>query len=81
MKNIKITQLMGLRNDFHLISLRKVNLSNLPLPFCLAARTLSYWCFNPGLTMRELLEQGVRSLILTSGTLSPLPSFKYELQV
>ena len=45
------------------------------------ARTLSYWCFNPGLTMKDIIEQGVRSLILTSGTLSPLPSFKYELQV
>ncbi|XP_066910360.1 regulator of telomere elongation helicase 1-like [Clytia hemisphaerica] len=46
-----------------------------------SARTLSYWCFNPGLTMRDLMDQGVRSLILTSGTLSPIPSFKYELQV
>lgn len=44
-------------------------------------RTLSYWCFNPGLTMRELMIQGIRSLILTSGTLSPLSSFKQELAI
>ena len=44
-------------------------------------RTLSYWCFHPGLTMRELMDQGVRSLILTSGTLSPLSSFKSELDI
>ena len=30
--------------------------------------------------MRELLKQGVRSVILTSGTLSPLPSLAAELQ-
>nr|XP_047125665.1 regulator of telomere elongation helicase 1 isoform X2 [Hydra vulgaris]XP_047125666.1 regulator of telomere elongation helicase 1 isoform X2 [Hydra vulgaris] len=43
-----------------------------------SARTLSYWCFNPGLTMKELRDQGVRSIILTSGTLSPLASLKAE---
>jgi len=46
-----------------------------------AGRTLSYWCFNPGLTMKELCDQGIRSLILTSGTLSPLASFKQELHI
>lgn len=46
-----------------------------------APRTLSYWCFNPGLTMQELVAHGVRSLILTSGTLSPLSSFKAELSI
>ena len=51
------------------------------ISFCIAPRTLSYWCFNPGLTMAELIEQGVRSLVLTSGTLSPLSSFKQELQM
>ena len=44
-------------------------------------RTLSYWCFNPGLTMKELINQGVRCIVLTSGTLSPLNSFKSELQI
>ena len=45
------------------------------------ARTLSYWCFSPGYAMSELTEQGVRSVILTSGTLSPLDSFSYELHM
>jgi len=30
--------------------------------------------------MRDLLKQGVRSVILTSGTLAPLPSLAVELQ-
>ncbi|XP_051967242.1 regulator of telomere elongation helicase 1 [Xyrauchen texanus] len=42
---------------------------------------LSYWCFSPGFSMQDLLRQGVRSIILTSGTLSPLSSFTYEMQI
>uniref|UniRef100_A0A8C2IEG7 Regulator of telomere elongation helicase 1 n=1 Tax=Cyprinus carpio TaxID=7962 RepID=A0A8C2IEG7_CYPCA len=42
---------------------------------------LSYWCFSPGFSMQELLGQGVRSIILTSGTLSPLSSFTCEMQI
>lgn len=42
---------------------------------------LSYWCFSPGFSMQELLRQGVRSIILTSGTLSPLSSFTCEMQM
>ncbi|XP_033124303.1 regulator of telomere elongation helicase 1-like [Anneissia japonica] len=41
----------------------------------------SYWCFSPGYSMKELVAQGVRSIILTSGTLSPLDSFKSEMQI
>nr|XP_039264154.1 regulator of telomere elongation helicase 1-like [Styela clava] len=44
-------------------------------------RTLSYWCFSPGYAMRDLLACGVKNLILTSGTLSPIESFTCELQV
>ena len=44
------------------------------------ARTISFWCFNSGVAMRDLLKQGVRSVILTSGTLAPLPSLAVELQ-
>ena len=40
---------------------------------------LNYWCFNPGVAMMELQELGVRSIIVTSGTLSPLSSFATEL--
>lgn len=42
-------------------------------------RTLSLWCFSPGLAMRRLARLGVRSVLLTSGTLSPLGSFAAEL--
>lgn len=43
---------------------------------------LSFWCFYPGLAMQSLVaNSGLRSLIVTSGTLSPLDSFAYELGV
>ncbi|TRY98694.1 hypothetical protein DNTS_004808 [Danionella cerebrum] len=42
---------------------------------------LSFWCFSPGFCMQELLRQDVRSIILTSGTLSPLTSFTCEMQM
>ena len=45
------------------------------------SRTLNYWCFHAGVSMKEIMAQGVRSLILTSGTLSPLESFTSELDV
>ncbi|RLN22615.1 regulator of telomere elongation helicase 1 [Panicum miliaceum] len=46
-----------------------------------SSRTLSWWCFNPGLAMEEFLKLGVRSIILTSGTLSPLDSLAMELNL
>lgn len=46
-----------------------------------AGKVLSYWCFSPGLSMRELVRQGVRTLILTSGTLAPVSSFALEMQM
>ncbi|KAJ3053911.1 Regulator of telomere elongation helicase 1 [Rhizophlyctis rosea] len=33
------------------------------------ARTLSFWCFNSGIAMKDLVERGARSVILASGTL------------
>ncbi|CAN6455799.1 unnamed protein product [Victoria cruziana] len=44
-------------------------------------RTLSWWCFNPGIAMEEFVRLGIRSIILTSGTLSPLESFALELNL
>ena len=46
-----------------------------------ASRTLSWWCFNPGIALEEFAKDGVRSIILTSGTLSPLDSFAEELKL
>ena len=42
---------------------------------------LSYWCFSPGIAMQDFIRQGVYSIILTSGTLSPLTSFSSELKI
>ncbi|XP_031167538.1 regulator of telomere elongation helicase 1 isoform X3 [Sander lucioperca] len=42
---------------------------------------LSYWCFSPGFSMQDLVDQGVRCIILTSGTLSPLSSFTSEMRI
>uniref|UniRef100_A0A915AHT6 Regulator of telomere elongation helicase 1 homolog n=1 Tax=Parascaris univalens TaxID=6257 RepID=A0A915AHT6_PARUN len=37
--------------------------------------TLNYWCFSPTVAMRYMHARGVRSIIVTSGTLSPLKAF------
>ncbi|PJF18139.1 DNA repair helicase (Rad3), partial [Paramicrosporidium saccamoebae] len=44
-------------------------------------KTISYWCFNPGIALRALQKRGIYSILLTSGTLSPLASFAAELQI
>ncbi len=44
-------------------------------------RTLSYWCFAPSEAMRELAALNVRSILVTSGTLSPLESYALELDL
>ncbi|KAJ7333753.1 Regulator of telomere elongation helicase 1 [Desmophyllum pertusum] len=41
-------------------------------------RTLSYWCFSPGHAMKDLMSYGVRSVVLTSGTLSPINSLELK---
>lgn len=42
---------------------------------------LSYWCFSAGVAIEDLFHLGVRNLVLTSGTLSPLESFAAELRL
>ena len=42
-------------------------------------RTLSYWCLTPSLSLIDLKALKVRSMLVTSGTLSPLPSYALEL--
>lgn len=44
-------------------------------------KLISYWCFSPGFGMQQLVDQGIRSVILTSGTLSPLKPFISELGI
>ena len=50
-------------------------------PLTQARRSIAFWCFNPGVVMKDLVERGVRSIILASGTLSPMRSFIQELQL
>eukprot|EP00958_Prasinococcus_capsulatus_P010947 scaffold1074_cov409-Prasinococcus_capsulatus_cf.AAC.19 len=46
------------------------------------ARTLSFWCFSPGITMRALKRDlHVRSVILTSGTLAPMDALAHEMML
>lgn len=46
-----------------------------------SGRTISYWCFAPAEAMRELANLNVRSILVTSGTLSPLDSYALELDL
>ena len=47
----------------------------------LTQRVLGFWCFNAGIGFKQIQKLQPRSIILTSGTLSPLPSFEAELQL
>jgi regulator of telomere elongation helicase 1 len=44
-------------------------------------RQIGYWCFSAGVTMKEILDQGVRNVVLASGTLSPMSSWATEMQM
>jgi regulator of telomere elongation helicase 1 len=44
-------------------------------------RVLNYWAFSPGIAMEDLKMLGVRSIILTSGTLSPMNSFADDMKL
>lgn len=46
----------------------------------IAVRTLSFWCLNPAVAFSDVSSK-VRSIVLTSGTLSPMDSFSSELGV
>ena len=42
---------------------------------------LNLFCLNPGVAIERLLRLGVRSIIITSGTLAPMNSFESELGI
>lgn len=44
-------------------------------------RVINFWCFCTGVALKELKDQGVRSLVLTSGTLSPMEAMKEDLRI
>ena len=43
--------------------------------------TLNFLCLNAGVGFKQIADMGPRSIILTSGTLSPMDTFSAELQV
>ncbi|XP_050299397.1 regulator of telomere elongation helicase 1 homolog isoform X2 [Anthonomus grandis grandis] len=44
-------------------------------------RILNYWCFSPGFGMDLIVSQGIKGLIITSGTLAPLRPLISELEL
>jgi len=44
-------------------------------------KVVNFWCFNPGFGMKGLVNEGVHCVIVTSGTLSPLPPLIAELGI
>ena len=44
-------------------------------------KTLSFLCLNAGIGFNQIAKMNPRSIILTSGTLSPMDTFSAELQV
>ncbi|KAG5877171.1 hypothetical protein JTB14_032123 [Gonioctena quinquepunctata] len=44
-------------------------------------KIIYYWCFSPGFGMNMLMSGGMRTLILTSGTLAPLKPLISELEI
>jgi Rad3-related DNA helicase len=62
------------------LNVRKISYNDhLSLSNCLGPKKLHYWCLSPGFAMRQLCMQNTRSILLTSGTLSPIDSFKTQL--
>ncbi|XP_055298261.1 regulator of telomere elongation helicase 1 homolog [Sitodiplosis mosellana] len=45
------------------------------------AKVVNFWCFSPRFGMQYLLDQGIRCLILTSGTLAPLEALISEMEI
>ncbi len=44
-------------------------------------KEVAMWCFSPSVQFANLMDQQVRSVLLTSGTLSPFDSFESELKI
>lgn len=41
---------------------------------------VAFWCFSPAIAMRNLCKEELTSVIITSGTLSPMGTFASELK-
>lgn len=44
-------------------------------------RVVNFWCFSTGVALKELVSLGVRSVVITSGTLSPLDTLKDDFKI
>lgn len=45
------------------------------------SRILSVWCLSPGCTMKTIASSGIHSMLITSGTLSPMEPLLKELVI
>ncbi|KAJ2450832.1 hypothetical protein EV183_004008, partial [Coemansia sp. RSA 2336] len=70
------------RSDFQSTgrSRRKRQLNSITRNIPLQLNTLAFWCMNPGVIFQKISKLSW-SVVLTSGTLSPLESYASELQV
>ena len=72
------------RNDYKVALIKEVNKNPQANAQSEPAKaykfSLGFWCLNPAVTFRRSTD-GVRSVILTSGTLSPIGTFASELGV
>uniref|UniRef100_A0A3Q1CTR9 Regulator of telomere elongation helicase 1 n=1 Tax=Amphiprion ocellaris TaxID=80972 RepID=A0A3Q1CTR9_AMPOC len=71
----------GLQKLADLIQVQYCWLNEWSVSLHIVGNILSYWCFSPGFSMQDLVNQSVRCIILTSGTLSPLSSFTSEMRI
>lgn len=44
-------------------------------------RIINYWCFSTGVALKELVALGIRSVLITSGTLSPMEAMKEDMRI
>ena len=44
-------------------------------------RIINYWCFSTGVAMTELQTLGIKSMLLTSGTLSPMLALREDIKI
>ncbi|CAD8198204.1 unnamed protein product [Paramecium pentaurelia] len=58
--------------DFYKLVVKKNNQNQI---------SLNMWCLDPSLAFKKLLSQNIHSIILTSGTLSPMESWQSELKM
>ena len=63
------------------ISVQSTDDQGIPTSLTKADITISLWCFNSSVVMRELVQAGARSIIIASGTLSPLDGFADEMGI